>query len=517
MIRKSLLLILTILITASSSLQSQVPLIDGLKHPTKVYYSVFVQSFYDSNQDGIGDLNGLTSKLDYLKDLGIEGLWLLPVHPSPTYHKYDVTDYYGIHPDYGTLDDYKTLVKEAHKRNMVILLDLVANHTSNFHPWFINAQKKRPGPYRDYYLWSDQPADYELNPHQWHKPRNAKGVEQDKTRYYGFFWWEMPDLNYDNPTVRQEMIRIATYWLEEVGVDGFRLDAALHIYNEKEATKNHGWWKEFGKAVRAVKPDAMIVGEVWAPSTTIAPFLANGLSACFNFQLSDSIRKSLIDGIDRHIVETWQQIHRNYANENPQYQDAIFLTNHDMTRIMTELKGHTGKARVAAALLLTLPGNPFIYYGEEIGMLGDKPDEFIREPFLWDLDHQDPGQTTWEIPWLSNAGTVKPLAMQKSDEKSLYNYYKTLIHVRKQSPALQTGNLLLHDTNNPKTLAFVRTAESESILVLINLSNQTQSINTYPGINLLSPVYQSHDFLKTINGKTYLQPYSVHILSQKFK
>ena len=221
--------------------------------PTRVYYSVFVQSFYDSNGDGIGDIPGLVTKLDYLKDLGVRGLWLLPVHPSPSYHKYDITDYYSIHPDYGTLDDYKTLVEEAHKRNMVVLLDLVINHTSNLNPWFQEASKGPANRYRDYYIWSDNPDDFKAEPFHWHSLRDPNGKPMAGSKYYGFFWWEMPDLNFENHEVRREIFKIASFWMKDVGVDGFRLDAAKYIYPENQPEKNIQWWKEFRDEAQKIK------------------------------------------------------------------------------------------------------------------------------------------------------------------------------------------------------------------------------------------------------------------------
>lgn len=515
MVRNIILTFLVIMtmVLPESYTQNIAPEITPLK--TRVYYSVFVQSFYDSNGDGIGDIKGLISKLDYLKDLGIGGLWLLPVHPSPSYHKYDITDYYSIHPDYGTLDDYKNLVKEAHKRDMTILLDLVINHTSNLHPWFVKASKSQTGNYRDYYIWTEDQKEFDANPFNWHKVRDSKGKQLDGPRYYGFFWWEMPDLNFDNPKVRMEMVKVAQYWLKEVGVDGFRLDAARYIYGENEPIKNLKWWNEFSREVREIKPDAFIVGEVWGSSDVIAPYLANGLSACFNFRLSDSIRLSLKEEKDHYILQTWWQTKDVYEAQKPDYQDAIFLTNHDMDRIMTEVGNNPGKAKVAASILLTLPGNPFIYYGEEIGMLGEKPDEFIREPFLWDIEGKDIGQTHWEMPYASSSKTLKPLKFQMEDQASLYHYYKDLIRCRNGSIALQSGWFQPLKPDNRTIIAFRRIWQNEIITVLINLSGQVQKLPSPPGINNLELIFSSHDIFKSGAGTIYLQPYSTFILSNK--
>ena len=482
--------------------------------PTRVYYTVFVQSFYDSNGDGIGDLKGLISKLDYLKDLGVQGLWLLPVHPSPTYHKYDVADYYGIHPDYGTLNDYKTLVKEAHKRNMVVLLDLVVNHTSNRIKWFQEAVKDPKGKYRNFYIWSGNVADFESEPYHWHAVRDDKGKKLDGERYYGFFWWEMPDLNFDNPEVRQEINRVASFWMKEAGVDGFRLDAAKYIYPETQQEKTVKWWEEFRAEAQKIKKNVIIVGEVWGPGKEIAPYIKNGMTACFNFQLADSIRISLKEEKDHYMLQTWWQIHDVYKKENPAWEDAIFLSNHDINRIMTDIGPKPEKAKVAATLLLTLPGNPFIYYGEEIGMLGEKPDEFIREPFLWNMEGEDRGQTTWEKPFSSSSQTVKPLRYQIEDPKSIYHYYKDLINLRNKSLALSKGTFQPYVQENRKIIAYYRASENENWLILINLSKDIQRMQAPAEIGEYQQAFGTNEVFKSGGGAVYLQPYSVFILKK---
>ncbi len=492
------------------------PLISKANKDTRVFYSVFVQSFYDSNNDGIGDIQGLISKLDYLKDLGIGGLWLLPVHPSPTYHKYDVEDYYEIHKDYGTLKDYKELVKKAHELDILVILDLVANHTSNRHPWFekaIQGNKK----YRDYYVWSDKSADFENEPYKWHQVRNAKGEKQDGERYYGFFWWEMPDLNYDNPRVREEIIKIGQFWLGEIGVDGFRLDAVPNFYPEDQLDKNLVWWQEFREGMDKVNPNAFIVGEIWGGSEKTSPYLKAGISAGFNFELADTIRKSVQSNNDLGIVETVKKTYDQYSASNPDFEDATLLTNHDMERIMTEFKRDVNRAKISAALMLTLPGNPFIYYGEEIGMLGEKPDEFIREPFIWNIEGEDPGQTYWEIPYASSSRTVKPLFYQKDNRLSLFNHYKSLINLRNQNPALFKGNLNKLDTSNPKVVGFYRYTDEQEAIVIINLSSEMEHIPTPSGLNGFELAFSNFNVFKVSDKVISLQPYGIFILTHKLE
>lgn len=484
--------------------------------PTRVFYSVFVQSFYDSNNDGIGDLRGLTSKLDYLKELGVQGLWLLPVHPSASYHKYDVSDYYSIHKDYGSLDDYKILVKEAHKRNMVVLLDLVINHTSNRIKWFQEASKVPFNRYHDYYIWSNDTADFIKDPFHWHALRDSKGKQLPGSRYYGFFWWEMPDLNFENSQVRLEVFRIISFWLKDVGVDGFRIDAAKYIFPENQKEKNIEWWKEFRQEAQKINKDVIIVGEVWDSAKEIAPYLKNGMTACFNFQLADSIRISLEEEKDHYILQTWWQIRDSYIRQNPAFEDAIFLSNHDINRIMTDIGNKTEKAKVAAALLLTLPGNPFIYYGEEIGMLGEKPDEYIREPFLWNMEGVDKGQTHWEKPFSSSSQTVKPLTYQLEDPNSIYRFYQQLISLRNNSLPLNRGSFQPFIQNNRKVIGYYRGYEREKIIVLVNLSKEIQRIKSPEGITGYQRLLGTQEVFKTGGGAIFLQPYSVFILKKTY-
>ena len=482
---------------------------------TTVYYSVFVQSFYDSNGDGIGDIQCLISKLDYIKDLGVGGIWLLPVHPSPTYHKYDVSDYYGIHPDYGTIEDYRELISEAHKRNLKVLLDLVVNHTSNQHPWFQEAAKNKKSPYRDYFVWSTSKKDFEAEPWHWHKVRDEQGKELEGPRYYGFFWWEMPDWNLDNKNVRKEFGNIARFWLNDVGVDGFRLDAIRYIYPDDRIKDNLKWWQEFREDLGKEHENDFIVAEIWGSSEDVAPYLSNGISAGFNFQLSDTIRLSLRAEKNHQIAETVLEIQERLSMANPDYQDAIFLTNHDMNRIMTELGSDEMKAKAAATLLLTLPGNPFIYYGEEIGMLGEKPDEFIRESFLWNIPGEDPGQTKWQISYASTSKTVKPLAFQEMDEHSLYNTYKELIHLRNASEGLQRGSIVPYNSGNESITAYHRIGVSDEYLVLVNLSPFLQQIPSPANIQDYEVVFRSYPVFKGNPKNVSLQPYAAFVLKRK--
>lgn len=478
------------------------------RFPNVVFYEIFVRSFADSDGDGIGDLNGITAKLDYLQNLGIEALWLMPINPSPSYHKYDVTDYKAIHPDYGTMEDFKNLLAEAHKRGIRVVIDLVINHTSDQHPWFLEAKKGPDNPYRDYYVWADydsiadQIAKKEItldsdNVTQWHAP------DGDKTQdhYYGFFVGQMPDLNYDNPKVREEMFEIGRFWLQEIGVDGFRLDAAKHIYPDDRAEDNHQWWVAFRKQMETYRPDVLLVGEVWSDAATVAPYL-KGLHSIFNFDLAYAIVGAVKTGKSDQLLEKYEAIASYYRQQNPQYVDATFLSNHDQERFMSTLGESKAKARLAASILLTLPGTPFLYYGEELGTPGKKPDPDLREPMLWDKPGTDPMIPTWRQAKYATPANMATAKEQQADSASLLNFYTRLIGLRKKTPALYQGNLRPVATAKEQTLAFYREQQEERLLVLHNLSDSVQTVSLPKEAGLSAPS-ASNLIFQSVQGIDY--------------
>lgn len=486
---------------------------ENLSKDTRVYYSVFVQSFYDSNNDGIGDLKGLTSQLEYLKELGIGGLSLLPIHPSPSYHKFDVTDYKKIHNDYGSINDFKNLVNKAHELDMKIIIDLVVNHTSHLHPWFKKAVEGN-AKYRNFYLWSNKDDDFEKSPYQWHQVRDEDGKVSKGKKYYGYYWWEMPDLNMDNQKLREEIFSIGRFWLQDAKVDGFRLDGADLVYEPEQSNKSLLWWKEFHQEMEIINPDVILIGEIMDGSDAVSPFLKSGFTSGINFELADTIKQSILKGTDTGILSTFNKIDSTYRSVNPDFHDVTLLTNHDMERVMTQFNRDDNKAKLAAALLLTLPGNPFIYYGEEIGMLGEKPDEYIREPFVWNVEGEDPGQTHWEIPYASSSRTVKPLIYQTEDRASVYNHYKNLINLRNENSALNKGDLYGVETNNPKIIAFHRYSRDQNALVIINLSSEMERIKTFGGMDNFEMAFSNFNVFKINDKEISLQPYAIFVLTR---
>ena len=487
--------------------------------PKAVTYEIFVQSFADSDGDSIGDIKGMTQKLPYLQDLGVKAVWLMPMHPSPSYHKYDVTDYYNIHPDYGTLEEFKAFVEQAHQHGIKVVIDLVVNHTGRDHPWFQEAMKNPDSPYRDYYVWADKDSIADQiakktttldsdNITQWH---DAAGNSES---YYGFFWGGMPDLNFDNAAVRQEIFRIGRFWLEEVGVDGFRLDAARHIFPDDRPEDNHAWWQAFRAEMEKIKPDVYLIGEVWDSTEEVAPYF-KGLHALFNFDMSYAIKEAAAQAEAGDLVEKHQEIRKFYKSVTPDFIDAIFLTNHDQNRIMSELENDPQKARMAAALLFTLPGSPYIYYGEEIGMRGKKPDEQIREPFLWDRKENDQIRTKWIKPEYSTEQEIVPLALQQNDSSSLYHHYKKLIGLRNRSAALTFGELLQAKSREAGVVAFRRINENEDLLIFHNLQDTPTRFTLAEEESVYREVYFSSGEGTSLKGREITLPeYSTFILKK---
>jgi alpha-amylase len=486
------------------------------KWPRGVTYEIFVQSFADSDGDGIGDFNGMTAKLDYLQELGVEGIWLMPIGPSTSYHKYNVDDYYDVHPDYGTLDDFKRFVSEAHKRNINVVIDLVINHSGRENKWFQEALKNPDSEYWHYYVWAHKDDPAAQIPPRVEGQRRRRGpwnhVEGNDYVYFSHFGGNMPDLNFDNPKLQQEVFKVGEFWLKEVGVDGFRLDAARHIFVDERATDNHKWWEYFLQEMKKVKEDVYIIGEVWAPSDEVAPYL-KGIPALFNFDMGSAITKAVKEENPGDLVKKHKEILDYYKTINPDYIDATFLTNHDQNRILSSLENNLDKARMAAAILFTLPGAPYIYYGEEIGMIGQKPDPFIREPFLWDVKEKDKFRATWEKPRHSADSTVTPLTKQLTDKNSLVNHYKELINLRNTSSALTYGDLVLvESTNNPSICAFIRSDKNESLLVLHNLSGTSQSFVLPQSLKSFSTLSFTNKKGKLKNGQAEIPAYSTVIL-----
>lgn len=424
----------------------------------RAFYEIFVRSFNDSNGDGIGDIKGITEKLDYLQELGVKGIWLMPINQSGSYHGYDVDDYYAINKDYGTFEDLQELLEEAHKKDIKIIMDLVVNHTSINNKWFINARQDKNSEYRDYYIWTD-----DMTKKNEMSPMNTKSWSQngDKNElYYSIFWSGMPDLNMDNPKVVQEVKNIAKFYLDK-GMDGFRVDAAKWIFLEKD--KNVAFWKDFNDYIKSVNKDSILVGEVWDSPYNIVDY-TKSLDSFFEFSIGDYA----IDRINAYSIsgfpDDYNGVNEIYKDTNSDFVMAPFLKNHDQSRINDSFSDDY-QMKMAAAMYLTLPGTPYIYYGEEIGMSGSGADERKREPFIWDSSDNSKN-TSWEKS--TNDASKVAVNVEKEDKKSILNFYKSILDVRNNYKSLRYGTVKSINTSDNNIMAMERSYEEQTAYVLIN-------------------------------------------------
>ena len=437
-----------------------------------VFYEIFVRSFKDSDGDGIGDFQGIIQQLDYLNDgdpnstddLGINAIWLMPIYPSPSYHGYDVTDYQDVNIDYGTLEDFQQLLEECHARGIRVIIDFVINHTSDEHPWF-QAALDPTSPYHEYYVWSEtKPQGLgPLGQESWFKAPNGK-------YYYAVFWSGMPDLNYNNPKVTEEIYAATQFWLDK-GVDGFRVDAARYLFEDGEVLQDANstlkWFQDWRAFYKQINPQAFTVGEVWTDTQNIARYgTPDGLDSLFIFDLADAFLNGLLTGNAAIPLKSYKDAIAYF----PDYSFSTFLSNHDQTRVMTALNEQEIKAKAGAFMYLTGPGIPFIYYGEEIGMTGNKPDEMLRTPMQWSAEANAgfSSGTPWEA--INQGWEQTNVAVQAAKPDSLLNWYKELIHLREANPTLRMGSFVPLNSNCKEVYAVLREYEGETLLSVANLS-----------------------------------------------
>lgn len=457
------------------------------------YYEIFLYSYADSDGDGIGDINGLIDKLDYINDgddttdtdLGFNGIWLMPVMPSTTYHKYDVTDYENIDEEYGTLDDFKRLVEECHKRKIHLIIDFVMNHTSSQHQWFVEATDylkslkdgekpdKKECKYVDYYHFVEgdpgKSTYYQVGDTNWY--------------YEAVFWEHMPDLNLANKSLRKEMESIASFWLD-LGVDGFRLDAAKEYYSgsSEKNVKVLDWFCDY---VKSQKEDVYVVAEVWDAFSTMANYYESSLDSCFNFALSQSdgkiattLNSTSTTNKAKSFAEAMVKIQDTLGAKNPDYIDAPFLVNHDTTRASAVFAKDEDKMKMAAGMTLMMSGSPFVYYGEEIGMssMGTK-DENKRTPMYWSAE-----DTSYMTKGPQDADAFEnsfpALDEQQMDSDSIYYYYKRAVRIKNENPEIARGKVEVNEELSGDTVCVIKkTYEDSSVTLVYNISAESQEVD----------------------------------------
>lgn len=453
------------------------------------YYEIFVYSFCDSDGDGIGDLNGVTSKLDYIADMGFNGIWLMPIMPSPSYHKYNVKDYYDIDPQYGTMADFESLVSECDKRGIKLIIDLVMNHTSKEQEWFASAAqslRQQPcgaakdeeclseplcpdhNPYVDYYFFTDE------------KPVNGSYYQTGSHYFEAVFSDDMPELNLDNPNVRKEFEKIAKFWLDK-GVGGFRLDAVKEYFSGSP-DKNIEVLSWFMDYCKSVAPDCYVVGEVWESFTAYTKYYQSGIDSVFGFtmaqedgKIAKTMNASGADNSVKSFAQAMTIVETKLASFSDTAIDAPFIGNHDTNRAAGILRYDLTKMKAAAGLLLTMSGSPFVYYGDEIGLSGSGRDENKRAPMIW--DESGSGLTYGPPNMEQQENRFESVEAQLADENSLLNYYKRALRIRNENPCIARGKTEVINITGQDIAAVRRTFEDDSIVIVYNYSDEEKSIS----------------------------------------
>ncbi len=444
------------------------------------YYEIFVRSFYDSDGDGIGDLNGVTEKLDYIEEMGFNGIWLMPIMPSPTYHKYDVTDYYGVDSQYGTVEDFARLTQECHSRGIRVAIDFVINHTSSQHEWFRQAcaylkelpEGEEPDlsecPYVGYYHFSRENGGegfYRVPGSGWY--------------YEGSFWSEMPDLDLSCKPLKQELERVADHWLE-LGADGFRMDAAMH-FEERDQTFNEETLNWLYTYCRQKNPDFYMVSEVWANRSVIADYYQSRTPSMFNFdaagaegQLIKAARGNLSAAGLTAAMQAYQE---EFGGVYEDYIDAPFLTNHDMNRVANALMNDAGEMKMACGLLMMMNGSPFVYYGEEIGMASKGiKDESKRTAMYWSRTDQT-GMTENPDGAEVMSPAFLPVDEQLEDEDSILNYYRRALRLRNENPEIARGEIsLVESLCSGSQAAIQKTWQGSTLGIVYNTGEEPVEI-----------------------------------------
>ena len=449
----------------------------------RTWYEIFVYSFCDTNGDGIGDLNGVISKLDYLESLGVNGIWLMPIHPSNSYHKYDVIDYFDIDPDYGTTYDFENLLAECKKRDIKVIMDLVINHSSTLHEWFtITAEYLRELPegeqpnvedceYFDYYNWS--------------KEKKTGYSKLGGTDYYYEcqFSYGMPDLNLSNENLRSSLTNVMRYWLD-MGVDGFRVDAAKEFYtgNVEKNIEAMNW---LYSTAASLKEDVYMVGEAWTDFSTISSYYKSGFLSFFNFPFADSggkITTTVRNMGNANMIPSYakalQAAHESFYESNPNYIDAPFLSNHDMGRIFGFASGEEHKIKLSGAMNVLMSGSCFIYYGEEIAMPGSGNDPSKRAPMYWNQLRTDGTTTPYKECVLPDEYPYGSLEDQINDPGSIYNYYREVIAIRNALPVISHGATTEEVALNVGCISAQRkTWNDQECIILMNINTEAAQVD----------------------------------------
>ncbi|TMS93136.1 alpha-amlyase [Pseudoalteromonas sp. S201] len=490
-----------------------------------IFYQIWPRSFYDSDADGHGDFNGMTQKLPYLQELGVNALWLTPMFEAPSYHGYDFTEFYQVENDYGSMAEFEAFIKAADDKGMKVILDLVINHISSNHEWFQRSAKQE-APYADYFIWrDDMPKAGSGWGHAWSNNDQPDAVwhwnETRQQYYYGAFGASQPDLNLRHPDVVAEMEKMAKFWLDK-GVAGFRLDAVRFAMEggadaQADTDETIAYWQHFNQYVKSVNPEAYLVGEAWADIPVAAKYFGEGkgLDQGFDFEVGYKILGLLkpeasgeaqfgtmqsnqqVDTVDANVLK--QNLQQRIDSTAPLDFFAPFLTNHDQERVAYQLAEHDDKAKLAAAMLFSSPGTPYIYYGEEIGLTqgGTGHDVYKRAPMQWDNSNQA-GFTQAQTSWVEQAelfgdsytqwwpeflskqinAADRNVKTQQAQSDSLWRLYQHLIALKKQRPELSIKGSYELTQHNNGLVEITRELNGSKSMFVLNLTANPQSVSS---------------------------------------
>ncbi len=506
--------------TASSAKEAG-PVDDACRN----YYEIYVGSFFDTDNDGIGDLNGVTAKLDYIKDMGFNGIWLMPVTKGTSYHKYDVEDYYDVDPQFGNLDDMKKLVSEAHARGIDIIIDLVVNHSSSSHPWFkaaceyLVSHGQPGGPYGEYYNFSQT------------QKQGYQRVPSSAWYYECQFTGTMPDLNLDSPALRSEVESIMRFWLSDVDVDGFRLDAVTSFYTNS-TQKSIEFLSFLNTTAKAIKSDCYIVGEAWlGNNTAVREYYASGIDSFFCFPLAMGTGR--VADVLKDIRSTPGKTLGELMTELDQVYDtgilAPFLSNHDTARIASFTgRSQTDKIKMSQGILSLMSGSLFVYYGEEIGMIStsDGADTYKRIAMKWSDKSVYEGwcyTTPQGIPVTKDNYYYPGVETQEADPSSILNYYKASLALRNANPEIARGEIRILDqyySQSGYVCVMQRTWNGKTVTIAVNLDREwAHDITLEESLGKLSLSGQlcASSSAETVaydakSFKLHLPPYSIAVL-----
>lgn len=519
------------------------------------FYEVYVRSFYDADGDGYGDLRGLGLKMEYIHDLGFNGIWMMPIHPSNSYHKYDVSDYYSIDKQYGTMEDFDFMIQKANENNIAVIMDLVINHSSNNHEWFKKAVEgltKYPSPGKD-----NKPSDECIKAYPTVEYYNFVYSEKKPiggTTYYsvkdGSSWWyegdfseEMPDLNLSCESLKDEIVEIMKFWLNK-GIKGFRLDAALHFFSSNDKNIEFLSWIE--EEAKKIYPDVYFVAEVWSGDSTVQEYYNSSLDSFFNFsnsQAGGTVVSSINNYNAKYFVETVTDYAKKVKANNSDAIIANFLGNHDMQRIANacirsiENGDGTRKAiidldfvKLALGLNQMISGTSWVYYGEEISMVGGgNNDPSYRTAMLWSDDeyqvckYNPPGSTTVEqyCDLRNQEIPIGNVEEQLEDPNSVLNYLKIATRLRYKYPSIARGEqiaIIFNDSEDQPIVEYAmleKTYDNEKLYILINLSPETENVTLSSELEKLvvSDTLSINGKASTIKkGIVKAEPYSITIL-----